>query len=1182
MKRGLSSSLKQPEDGGTAVSPHNQLPGYPNHNKRETLQSHDHCSFFKGEEIETAVFQSAIQAAALPLDVRFGIMVTEVVSPGLFYCQLGTDESLQNGAKLTKDMNSHYNAVSYPPFVPHKDDVCAVYFADSGDWCRAYIKRVCTDGSVFVHYVDYGNTEMVPTASLRPLLQQFSFVALPFLALRCSLANITAHDGSGWSDEAMTFVKNQLVLFSRYNVQLVGRRRGKLFLDVAAKETGESVSRVLVSQGLARVMVKPDHTKNQGARDSKLDMQGLHPNKQPGLPRRQLERRGATPLESIVYQPAIQAAVFPQDKSLFDVIVTEVEKSGLIFVQIADPDTAKNLKKLSDELNAFYHSSQPSSYQPKPNQFCAARFSKTGDWCRAFIKEISLEHLVEVHYVDYGNTEKLSVSSIKPLIDNFTTFPFFALPCSLANVTQPESGWSDEAMELIREAAPLFQRQSAKVVGKCRGMLYVDFIVSKDPPQYLSQVLLNKGFAQRVARGSRQGGETPRELQKKFPQTQEESLSVYNPPSSRPLGDLESSVFKPSFQSVAVLDSFDAMISDVESPDVFFIQMLTQEKVQSLKQLSEDLNAHYNSTSYPPFQPQPKLMCVGQFSGSSDWCRAFVESVTLDGSVHVHYLDYGNSEVLPLSQVRPLAKDFQKFPPMALKCSLSGIQPAHSGGWSDGTPARESMLSLVPLFSRVKVKVIRKEDGLLVIDVTSPESPSQETLSQFLVSQGIAKWHDLPNPPKEHVQPMEKRRYLEKPADLPMQTPSGASCSNSNRVYASTIPLVDVSQNMAFDVFISEVQRPDKMYFQVLSQENATGLAALSEMLNTYCTTADNSPYKPVLGELCCARFTEDGMWYRCVAEQELSESMMVVKFVDYGNQDSVAVDSIRRITSEFTHLPLQARQCYLAGIQPTTRSFWSQDALNFVKGHLTNQRFIATIENRAGKEVGLKLFEVGPDRQRHGNSINHDMIQLNFASSEEHSFYPKLKMRVPKEDQFDVVVREIKHPGEVWAQVMHAESNNSLSLLMEQINNYCMSAPVPTLVPNPGQEFCALSSTTNTWCRARVLECPKAGQLVVQYVDFGNSELITPKKIRPMKDEFFELPAQALKLSLANVRPANQLWSHEAVGWLKHILNLKLTAKVVHRLPQHLVVLLENWAAPEGPCNINQELVRLKFAVKC
>lgn len=1039
-------------------------------------------SSFKEDGVESTVFEQAIQAT-LPQDVRFDVLVTEVVSPGLIYCQLGTVESLQNVAKLTQDMNSHYNAVSYSPFVPHEKSLCAAYFAESGDWCRAFIKEVSINGSVHVHYVDYGNTEMVPPIRVRPLLPLFSFDALPFSALRCSLANIASCDGSGWSDEAVAFVKARLPLFSLYSVRLVGKQKGKLFLDVIAKERGGSVSKVMVNQGLARAMVNVSD--------------------KPCI---------VSPLESLVYQPAVQSARLPQDRSLFDVMVTEVTNSGVFFIQVADYDTAQNLKNLSEDLNTFYHSSKPTSFEPQPNQLCAAHFAKTGDWCRALVSEICSDGLVQVHYVDYGNTEKIPISTIQPLMDNFTASPFFALPCSLANITQPESpGWADEAMELIKENVPMFQRLSAKLVGKRRGMLFVDFMISKDHPRYLSELLLHEGFAERLTRVNRQGGETRREIQRNLSRPQDESPSANSVATSCVEADLMSNVSEAAYQSIQVLDSFDAMLTNVVSPDLLFIQALRREKFGSSKQLSEGF-------TNPP----------------------------------------------------PAVED--------LKCSLSGIRPAYSSGWSDA--ARELILSQVPLFSRVNVNVIRKENGSLVIDATPQNSPKQETVSQFLVSQGIARWEDLPSSSKKHVQPLGERGCSGKRAELPKQSPLGAICSSSNQVYASAIPLVDVSQNMSYEVIISEVQQPDRIFIQVMSQENKEGLAALSVMLNTHCSTASNSPYKPELGELCCARFTDDGMWYRAVVEKQLSDSRMLVTFVDYGNQDSVAVDSIRRITPAFSRLPLQARQCFLTGIQP--QSFWSQDVVNFLKGRLTGGRFLAEIDSVVGKELGLKLFEVRSGPEPHGISINQDLIQHNFAGSHEVYFYRRLEMNVPKEDQFDVLITEVIHPGEIWAQIVYAGSHDLLNLLTKQINQHCLSTTVPDIMPNPCQECCALFTLDNTWYRARVLECPKPGEIVVQYVDFGNCELVTPDKIRSTKEEFFGLPAQAVKLSLANVRPACHVWNHEAVEWLKHIVNKKLKTKVVHRLSQHLVVLLDDWAAPEGPCNINEELVRMKFAVKC
>ena len=1098
------------------------------------------------DRIEDAVFEPAIQAAALPPDTPLDVLVLEVISPGLLYC--GSVESSLNSAKLTQDMNEHYNAVSYPPFVARENDLCAALFTKSGDWCRAFIKGTSPDGTVYVHYVDYGNTEFVPQDRLRPLLEQFNFSALPFCALRCSLANVLPVDSSGWSDKSMGFVKTLLPEFSRCNARLVGRGKGKFFLDITANETGESVSQSLVDQGMARAMAKAMNDRSQTGNLARVSRNDTYHSASP-----QRERPDFSRLESLVYQPAIQSATLPQDKSSFGVMLTAMTKSGLFFIQVADLGTAQNLKKLLDNMNAYYSSSEPTSFRPQPNQLCAALFAETGDWCRALIKEVTPDGLVDVHYVDFGNTEKLPVSSIKPLEDKFANVPFFALPCSLANIAPPEPpGWSDQAMALIRENVPLNQPVSARVMGKRRGMLFIDFVIPKDPPQSLSQLMLDEGLAQRSLRRPR--------AQEPLNTPSQQSASSTS--SSRQAGDLESCVFAPAIQSVVDLESFDAMLTAVSSPSSFFIQVLRRDQVEILQQLSADLNHYYSTVNYPSFQAQTNQMCAGLFSGSGDWCRSFIDRVNPDGSVHVHYVDYGNSEVLPTSKVRPLDERFQHLAPMALKCSLSGVLPAHSNGWSDN--AKEAMLSQAPLESRLHVSVTRRESSLLFIDAVSPGSPSQESLNQFLIKQGLA----TANPP----------------GDQPVQSASSAPASDS-RVYASAVPLVDVPQGTTCRVLVSEVQRPDKIFFQVLNNENVNGLLTLSDTLNTHCSTTDSSPYRPVLGELCCAKFSEDQCWYRAVVVQEITESQMMVAFVDYGNQAEVAVNSIRRITSSFTRLPFQARECFLAGMQPVSGSSWSNDAVKFLKERLTPQKpepFFAKFDSTEKGDgcFGVQLFEVDPSGEP-GNSVSQDMIQRGLARSQSDDGCTALQMIVPVVDQFDVVVTLVVHPGEIWAQALDAEAHNSLDLLMKDINQYCVQAAVPTSPPQPGQECCAQFSQDGLWYRARVLECLPSDQVAVQYVDFGNSECLTPSKLRSMKDEFFKLPSQALKLSLANIRPAHQVWSQEAVEWLEVIINRQLKATVVHRLSEHLVVLLEDWNVPNGPVNISEELISRGHAVK-
>lgn len=979
LRNGENSVNKDPSN--VVTDPLSQL--WPNIDGGGSLPKDQILDMTEKERIESVVFESAIEAVTLAQDSEFDILVTEVVSPGLIFSQLGTVGSLQIAVKLTEDMNLHYNSATYPPFVPRQNSLCAAHFAESGDWCRAFIKGVSPDGSVSVQYVDYGNTEILPPNRLRPLIPQFDSSALSFLALRCSLANIASLDKSEWSDEAVAFVKAHLPLFSRRTVRLVGRQKGILFLEVKVED--ESVSSMLVNRGLARAMAKGYQHRHLNVKESTPTARRLVAVDRNVLSNGRCKGHASSALESLVFCPAIQAAVLPQDNSVFDVMITEVTKSGVFFIQVMDFYTALSLQKLSEKMNSSYHSSPSSSYKPQPNHFCAAQFTETGDWCRAFIKEVTSQNLVEVHYVDFGNTEKLPVSSIQPLMDSLTTYPFFALPCSLANLPRPESpGGEDKTMELIKEKVPLFQRVSAKIMAKHRGMLLVDLMFSKDQPQFLSQLLLNEGLAPKSVVNESQREDNQMEIEMKRSQIQN---SLENASTSKPHGSIESLVFQPAIQSVAGFDSFHAMLTEVVSPSSLFIQILSHEKVERMKHLSANLNAHYNNTNYPPFKAQASVLCAGFFSESGDWCRAFIKSVNANGSINLHYLDYGNSKVCSSSQIRPLEKNFQKLPPMALKCSLYGIGPVQSTGWAEDTC--KALLSQVPLFSRLEVKVIKKENESLFIDAISPLTPQQVTLNQFLVNHGMAQWQDFSSAPKD-VYTSEEEVNTREHASWTAQFTFEALSGNSNRFYVSKIPLVDISQSDSIQVLISEVQRPDKIFFQVLNEENAHGLDALSRKLNTYCCEVENSPYKPVLGELCCARFNQDGVWYRAAVEQELSESRMSVLFVDYGNQDSVTVDSVRRITAEFTQLPLQARQCFLTGILPVSQS-WSSDAVNFLRGRILGETFVAQIENVSEESVGVHLFEHHQRNLPPHISVNQDMVEHDLARIQVQSVYSKV-----------------------------------------------------------------------------------------------------------------------------------------------------------------------------------------------
>ena len=85
-------------------------------------------------------------------------------------------------------------------------------------------------------------------------------------------------------------------------------------------------------------------------------------------------------------------------------------------------------------------------------------------------------------------------------------------------------------------------------------------------------------------------------------------------------------------------------------------------------------------------------------------------------------------------------------------------------------------------------------------------------------------------------------------------------------------------------------------------------------------------------------------------------------------------------------------------------------------------------------------------------------------------------------------------------------------------------------------------------WYRA-VVTGRGSGFVEVTYVDFGNTEKISTGDVRPLYEDFFQLPAQAFACSLSGVKPNGNGWSEEAKDtFLKLTVEKHLIAFVKHK----------------------------------
>lgn len=56
------------------------------------------------------------------------------------------------------------------------------------------------------------------------------------------------------------------------------------------------------------------------------------------------------------------------------------------------------------------------------------------------------------------------------------------------------------------------------------------------------------------------------------------------------------------------------------------------------------------------------------------WYRAAVTAYASEDTVLVDYMDYGNSDSLPLTRLRPIIPSLMDLPAQAIRCSLAGMK----------------------------------------------------------------------------------------------------------------------------------------------------------------------------------------------------------------------------------------------------------------------------------------------------------------------------------------------------------------------------------------------------------------------------------------------------------------------------------------------------------------------------
>ena len=81
------------------------------------------------------------------------------------------------------------------------------------------------------------------------------------------------------------------------------------------------------------------------------------------------------------------------------------------------------------------------------------------------------------------------------------------------------------------------------------------------------------------------------------------------------------------------------------------------------------------------------------------------------------------------------------------------------------------------------------------------------------------------------------------------------------------------------------------------------------------------------------------------------------------------------------------------------------------------------------------------------------------------------------------------------------------------------------------------LHADDGLWYRGRITKVVYSQHVEVCYIDFGNCETVPVSKVKTIKEELLQVPAQAIRCSLASISPASDVeWPDDALERFKDL----------------------------------------------
>ncbi|XP_062603174.1 uncharacterized protein LOC134264952, partial [Saccostrea cucullata] len=585
-------------------------------------------------------------------------------------------------------------------------------------------------------------------------------------------------------------------------------------------------------------------------------------------------------------------------------------------------------------------------------------------------------------------------------------------------------------------------------------------------------------------------------------------------------------------------------------------------------------------------------------------------SLGSDPSVEVLFVDYGNGESRKQSHLRNLPQKFASLPAQGILCALTQVAPDNKYKiWTEESMTLFSQLvsgrrfncmpyylsddpslpTVVGLFFNIPEQIIK--DGNIVLQ----PGPKQISIHEYMIEKGLAKSISL----EEQLQLLNCSPVKEELKDSLRKDGKGVTSSDSE-----------------------DCRKPNKDHTTSVESKSKFNIGSSVE------TLSDSTHSVPRLPKSS----TRDERERKTKAEKEKREARAKQKQKDSQDKSQVKLSKTEEANSKEVSKSTVKKQRDKDHVEEASDSAGPVCSTPRDRDNVHNNLNVEktqdkrTVQESAQNITEVKIQNMAEDSVSVKSLSESECLTTTYTVDKSVNLPSNINVDIPG---LMVMLSHVESPSNFYVHLVSELSAKtidhlhlSLNKTMEQMSRKQLQKMSKSFQPSVGDLCCVLFTEDNQYYRGLITQLEMTspskanktsedpeyvGKVHVFYIDFGNHEVVPKRRVFPLPQQYTDLPALAVHVSLAYIQPTvprgspkkEVQWTKEAVEKFISITGfdsamsmiivdggdiqkmLENHPRVVVEMPPLQVLLVDTSKEEEDVC-VNMDLIRLGLARLC